>query len=50
MATLALELPPQAGGSGLFTVALYNIQSGLNGGLESALQAMKQMGVNCGIL
>jgi hypothetical protein len=34
----------------LFTVASYNIQSGLNGGLESALRAMKQMGVDCGIL
>jgi hypothetical protein len=34
----------------LFTVALYDIQSGCNGGLESALQAMPQMGVDCGIL
>jgi hypothetical protein len=31
-------------------VASYNIQSGCNGGLESALQAMKQMGVDCGVL
>jgi hypothetical protein len=50
MATMALELPSQAEGSGLFTVALYNIQSGCNGGLESALQAMKQMGVDYGVL
>ena len=50
MATMALELPQQAGGSGLFTVASYNIQSSRNGGLESALRAMKQMGVDCGIL
>jgi hypothetical protein len=47
---MALEPPPQAGGSGLFTVASYNIQSGCNGGLESALQAMKQMEVDCGVL
>jgi hypothetical protein len=50
MATIAPELPLQAEGSGLFTVALYNIQSGHNGGFESALHAMKQMGVDCGIL
>jgi hypothetical protein len=50
MATMALEPPLQAEGSGLFTIALYNMQNGSNGGLESALQAMKQMGVDCGIL
>ena len=50
MAAMALEPPLRAEGSGLFTVASYNIQSGHNGGLESALQAMKQMGVDCGIL
>ncbi len=41
MATMALEPPSRAEGSGSFTVASYNIQSGRNGGLESALQAMK---------
>jgi hypothetical protein len=50
MTTIAPEPPLQAEGSGLFTVASYNIQSSRNGGLESALQAMKQMGVDCGIL
>jgi hypothetical protein len=50
MAMMALEPPLQAEGSGLFTVALYNIQNGRNGGLESALRAMKQMGVDCGVL
>jgi hypothetical protein len=50
MATIAPELPLRAEGSGLFMVALYNIQSGCNGGLKSALQTMKQMGVDCGIL
>jgi hypothetical protein len=47
---MALEPPLQAEGSGLYTVPLYNIQNGRNGGLESALRAMKQMGFDCGIL
>jgi hypothetical protein len=50
MATVAPEPPSQAEGSGSFTVALYNIRSSRNGGLESALQAMKQMGIDCGVL
>ena len=50
MVTTAAELPLQAEGSGLFTVKLYNIRSGCNRGLESALQAMKLMGVDCGVL
>jgi hypothetical protein len=50
MATMALEPPLRAEGSGSFTVALYNIRSSCYGGLESALQAMKLMGVDCGIL
>ncbi len=50
MATTAAEPPSRAEGSGSFTVASYNIRSGCNGGLESALQAMKLMGVDCGIL
>jgi hypothetical protein len=45
-----MEPPSRAKGSGSFTMALYNIQSGCNGGLESALQAMKLMGVNFGVL
>jgi hypothetical protein len=45
-----MEPPSQAVGSGSFTMASYNIQSGCNGGLESALQAMKLMGVDVGIL
>jgi hypothetical protein len=49
MATTAPEPPLQAKGSGSFTIVSYNIQSGCNGGLESALQAMKFMGVDCGV-
>jgi hypothetical protein len=33
-----------------FAVVLYNIRSGQNGGLESALKAMAEMGVDFGIL
>ena len=47
---MALEPPSRAEGGGSFTVASYNIRSGRNGGLESALRAMKQMGVDCGVL
>jgi hypothetical protein len=50
MATMALEPPSRAKGSGSFMVASYNIQSGRNGGLESAIRVMKQMGVDCGVL
>ncbi len=50
MVMTAAEPPLQAKGSGLFTVASYNIQSCCNGGFESALQAMKLMGVDCGVL
>jgi hypothetical protein len=49
MVMTAPEPPSQAEGSGSFTIALYNIQIGYNGGLESALQVMKLMGVDCGI-
>jgi hypothetical protein len=45
-----MKLPLRAEGSGLFTMALYNIRSGCNAGLESALQAMKLMGVDFGVL
>ncbi len=47
---MALEPPSRAEGSGSFMVTSYNLQNGSNGGLESALQAMKQTGVDCGIL
>ncbi len=50
MARIVPKPPLQAEGSWSFTVALYNIQSGRNGSLESALQAMKQMWVHCGVL
>jgi hypothetical protein len=50
MVTTAVEPPSQAEGSGLFTVALYNLRSGCNRGLESALQALKLMGVDRGVL
>ena len=50
MVTIATEPPLRAEGRGSFTVASYNIQSSSNGGLESALQAMKLMGVDCDIL
>jgi hypothetical protein len=45
-----MGLPLQAEGSESFTMALYNKQSSCNGGLESALQAMKLMGVDFGVL
>jgi hypothetical protein len=45
-----MEPPLQAEGNRSFTMASYNIQSGHNGGLESALQAMKLMGVDFGVL
>jgi hypothetical protein len=50
MAIIVMELLLQGEGSESFMMALYNIQSSCNGGLESALQAMKLMGVNFGIL
>ena len=50
MVITAVELPLRAEGSGLFTAASYNIQSVCNGGLESALQAMKLMRIDCGVL
>ena len=49
MALTVGKPPLQAEGSGSFTVASYNIRSGSNGGLESALRAMKLMGVDCGV-
>ena len=49
MVLTAVEPPSRAEGSGSFTVASYNIRSGRNGGLESALRAMKLKGVDCGV-
>jgi hypothetical protein len=40
----------RADGSGSIAVAMYNICSGCNGGLESALRAMEGMGIDLGIL
>jgi hypothetical protein len=50
MATIATEPPLQPEGSESFMMTLYNKQSGCKGGSESALQAMKLMGVNFGVL
>jgi hypothetical protein len=49
MVMTAPEPPSQAEGSRSYMIALYNIQCVFNGGLESALYAMKLMGVDCGI-
>jgi hypothetical protein len=49
MAETASCPPSRADGSGSITVASYNIRSGCNGGLESALRAMEAMGVDIGI-
>jgi hypothetical protein len=43
------EPPSQADGSGFFTLAMFNVCSGHNGGLESALRAMAATGVDCGV-
>jgi hypothetical protein len=44
------EPPSQADdGSGFFTLATFNVLSGRNGGLESALRAMAAAGVDCGV-
>ena len=43
------EPPSQADGSGFFTLAMFNIRSGRNGCLESALRAMAATGVDCGV-
>jgi hypothetical protein len=43
------EPPSRADGSGFFTHATFNVRSGRNGGLESALRAMAATGVDCGV-
>jgi hypothetical protein len=43
-------LPSQTDGSGSISFASFNIRSGRNGGLEGALRAMDQLGVDIGFL
>jgi hypothetical protein len=43
-------LPSRPDGSGFVSFALFNIQSGRNGGLEGALRAMDHLGVDIGFL
>jgi hypothetical protein len=42
--------PSRPDGSGSVSFASFNIRSGRNGGLEGALRAMDQMGVDIGFL
>jgi hypothetical protein len=42
--------PSRPDGSGSVAIALFNIRSGRNGGLEAALRAMDQLGVDIGFL
>jgi hypothetical protein len=42
--------PSRLDGSGSVSFASFNIRSGRNGGLEGALRAMDQMGVDIGFL
>jgi hypothetical protein len=39
----------QADGSGFITLATFNVCSGCNGGLESALRVMAATEVDCGV-
>ena len=50
MAEMAPCTPSQADGSGSIAVATFNIRSGRNGGLESALRAMDGIDADLGIL
>jgi hypothetical protein len=50
MALTASHPPSQVDGSESTAVALYNIHSGCNGGLESALRATEAMDMDIGIL
>jgi exonuclease III len=45
----ANEPPSRTEGSGTFRLATYNVRSGRNGGLESALRAMDSLGVDIGL-
>jgi hypothetical protein len=42
--------PSRADGSGSIAVVTYDIRTGCNGGLESALRAMEGIGADLGIL
>jgi hypothetical protein len=42
--------PSQPDGSGSILLALFNIRSGRNGGIEAALRVMDQLGVDIGFL
>ncbi len=42
--------PSRPDGSGSIALTSFNIRSGLNGGLEAALRAMDQLGVDIGFL
>jgi hypothetical protein len=42
--------PSQTDGSGSVALASFNIRSGRNGGIEAALRAMDQLGVDIGFL
>ncbi len=43
-------LPSCPDGSGSIAIALFNIRSGRNGGLEAALRTIDQLGVDIGFL
>ena len=50
MSELAQEPPSRTDGCGFISVASWNIHSGWNAGLESALRLMTSLGVDLGIL
>jgi hypothetical protein len=50
MVAVTRALPSRPDGSGSVALASFNIQSGRNGGLEAALRAMDQLGVDIGFL
>ncbi len=50
MVVVTGALPSRPDGSGSMAFALLNIRSGRNGGLEGALGAMDQLGVDIGFL
>ncbi len=47
---MVLDVQSRADCCKSFAVALYNLRSGRNGGLESALRAMAEIDIDCGIL
>jgi hypothetical protein len=49
MVLTSQEPPSRADGSGFITLATFNVRSGCNGGLESALRAMAETGVDYGV-